>query len=165
MPLTTFSSLPPRARVWVFACDRSLTHDESQSLLAQVDPYLAQWKAHGAPLLSAREWGDDRFLVVGIDPTAEQASGCSIDDLFRRLRDVGVSLGTQMLGSGRVFYRDARGTVQSVSRAEFSARAARGDVTSDTTVFDTSVIVAEDWRERFERRAGEAWTAELLAVN
>jgi hypothetical protein len=40
-----------------------------------------------------------------------------------------------------------------------------GDVTADTPVFDTSVILAEDWRARFERRAGEAWTAELIPAS
>ena len=165
MPLTTFAALPSDARIWVFACDRNLSSDEARPLLAHADAYLAQWKAHGAPLRAAREWVDDRFLIVGIDPTAEQASGCSIDDLFRSLREIGRSVGTQLLGGGRVFYRDGNGTAQAVSRAEFSALAAKGDVTADTTVFDTTVILADDWRQRFEQRAGDAWTAELLSVS
>lgn len=164
MPLTNFESLPSNARVWVFACDRNLTGDEAKPLLAQADAYLAQWKAHGSPLRCAREWLHHRFLAVGIDPTAEQASGCSIDGLFRSLREIGQSVGTQVLGGGRVFYRDAEGNAQVVSRAEFSALATRGDVTADTTVFDTSVILADDWRHHFERRAGDAWTAELLSA-
>ena len=165
MPLTDFSSLPTDARVWVFACDRTLNAREAGPFLEEVDAYLAQWKAHGAPLRCAREWAYDRFLSVGIDPTAEQASGCSIDDLFRRLRALGNAIGTHVLGAGRVFYRDAKGQVQSASRAEFSAMAVRGDVTAGTPIFDTSVIVADDWRARFERPAGDAWTKELLPVS
>lgn len=165
MPRVAFSELPADARVWVFACDRALTDDPARALLSRVDAYLDQWKAHGAPLRCAREWLHDRFLAIGIDPTAEQASGCSIDDLFRQLRAIGTSVGTQVLAGGRVFYRDAGGRPQSASRAEFSAMAARGDVTPDTPVFDTSVIVADDWRERFERRAGDAWTAALIAAS
>ena len=165
MPLAAFSSLPDSARVWVFACDRNLTGEHARSLLAQVDAYLAQWKAHGAPLRCAREWQHDRFLAVGIDPTVEQASGCSIDDLFQHLREIGVSVGVQMLSGGRVFFRDADGNTQSATRGEFSAMAARRDVTADTTIFDTSLISARDWRERFERRAGDAWTAELLPAS
>ncbi len=165
MPVTNFSSLPATARVWVFACDRTLVCDDARPLLAAVDAYLAQWKAHGAPLRCAREWLHHRFLAVGIDPTAEQASGCSIDDLFRHLRAAGDAIGVRVLGGGQVFYRDAAGAVRSASRAEFSAMAARGDVTGDTPIFDTSVIAADDWRRRFERRAGDAWTAALLPVS
>ena len=165
MPLTTFSSLPSQSRVWVFACDRNLSDHEALPLLAEADAYLAQWKAHGAPLRCAREWVHHRFLVVGIDPTAEQASGCSIDQLFRSLREIGQLAGTPLVGGGRVFYRDAGGDAQAVSRAEFSALAAKGDVTADTIVFDTTIILADDWRQRFERKAGDAWTAELLPAS
>jgi hypothetical protein len=165
MPLINFSELPATSRVWVFACEQPLAGEQAAPVLAAVDAYLTRWNAHGAPLRSAREWRHDRFLVVGIDPTAEQASGCSIDGLFRTLREIGASAGTQVLAGGRVFYRAPDGTVRVATRKEFSAAAARGDVTADTPVFDTSVILAEDWRTGFERRAGDAWTAELLAAN
>lgn len=165
MPLAAFPSLPDTARVWVFACDRNLTCDQARPLLAQVDAYLAQWKAHGTPLHCAREWLHDRFLAVGIDPTVEQASGCSIDDLFRHLREIGAAVGAQMLSGGQVFFRDADGNARSASRGEFAAMAVRRDVTADTTIFDTSLISASDWRQRFERRAGEVWTAELLPTS
>ncbi|MGA9838092.1 MAG: hypothetical protein WBQ26_12310 [Gemmatimonadaceae bacterium] len=165
MPLTNFPSLPANARVWVFACDRSLVREEARPLLDQVDAYLAQWTAHGAPLRCARDWRHDRFLAIGIDPTAEQASGCSIDDLFRRLRAAGDSIGVRVLGGGQVFYRDEKGSVQSASRVEFAEMAVRGDVTEGTPIFDTSVITADDWRERFERPTGDAWTAELLPTS
>ncbi|MGH7668842.1 MAG: hypothetical protein ACRENQ_05055 [Gemmatimonadaceae bacterium] len=164
MPQVNFSSLPADAKVWVFAGDREMIGDPARSLLAQVDDYLAQWKAHGMPLRCARDWRYDRFLAVGIDPTAEQASGCAIDDLFRHLRGIGSSVGTPLLGGGRVFYRDVQGRIQSVSRATFSALAASGDVTTDTIIFDTSVILADDWREQFERRAGEMWAKDLMAI-
>jgi hypothetical protein len=165
MPVIQFSALPAAARVWVFACDRSLAGDEAGVLLGEVDAYLAHWKAHGAPLRCGREWLHDRFLAVGIDPTVEQASGCSVDALFRQLRVVGDAIGVQVLAGGRVFYRDMDGAVQSATRPEFSARAAHGDVTADTAIFDTSVITAEGWRERFERPARSAWTAELLRTS
>ena len=52
-----------------------------------------------------------------------RASGCSIDGLFRTLQTLERALGTRLVAGGRVFYRDARGAVCAVSRAEFTARA------------------------------------------
>jgi hypothetical protein len=103
--------------------------------------------------------------VIGIDPTEEQASGCSIDALFRHLREVEQAAGTRLVGGGRVFYRDVRGDIHCVTPAEFEARAERGEVTPRTTVFDTSITVARDWRTRFARPASESWTADLLAAS
>jgi hypothetical protein len=100
MPVVSFDSLPANARVWVFASDRPLRGEDSRALLAEVDRFLDEWKAHGSPLRSAREWRNDRFLAIGIDPTVEQASGCSIDGLFRGLQALESSLGTRLVAGG-----------------------------------------------------------------
>ena len=66
-----------------------------------------------------------------------------------------------MLGGGRVFYRSGD-AVHMTSRDEFAELAQRGEITSDTCVFDVSITSAEAWRSTFERRARDAWTASLL---
>lgn len=162
MPVLDFGALPSDARVWVFASDRPLVGDDAQALLSEVDRFLEQWKAHGAPLRSAREWRDDRFLAIGVDPTAEQASGCSIDGLFRGLQSLERRLGTTLVAGGRVFYRDAAGEPQVASRRDVAALVGSGLISGTTTVFDTSVTVARTYRERFEQRAGDSWVASLL---
>ena len=158
MPAVDFSALPPSARVWVFASERPLSGPDADKLLGEVDRFLAQWKAHGAPLRSARDWRDDRFLAIGVDPTAEQASGCSIDGLFRGLREMEDALATQLVGGGRVFYRDASGRAQSAPRKEVASV-----INAETPVYDTSVTDARAYRERFVRKACETWVGSLLA--
>jgi hypothetical protein len=165
MPATSFASLPADARVWVFASGRPLSATEASTMLAGIDAYLEQWQAHGMPLRCARDWRDDRFLAIGVDPTAEQASGCSIDGMFRRVRDLEQTIGARLVGGGRIFYRDAAGVIRGTTNAEFPALAASGHVTPETPVFDTTLTTASDWRDRFVRRAGDGWTAELLAVS
>jgi hypothetical protein len=162
MPRTSFHELPSDARVWVFASDRPLQGDEANVLLEAVDDFLSQWKAHGAPLRSAREWRDDRFLAIGVDPTAEQASGCSIDGLFRGLQQIERALATGLVAGGRVFYRDGTGVPRLALRKEVPTLFDRGVITEDSPVFDTSVTDARAWRESFELPARETWVASLL---
>jgi hypothetical protein len=163
MPAVRFDQLPDSSRVWIFASDRRLQDSEARTLLATVDEFLSQWKAHGSPLRSAREWRENRFLVIGVDPTVEQASGCSIDGLFRGLQTLEGSLGTRLVAGGRVFYRDASGEPQLAARAELSSLAARGVLREEMPVFDTSITNAGAYREGFERPARETWVASLLA--
>jgi hypothetical protein len=163
MPLLPFSALPDNARIWVFGSDKPLTGAVADSLLAEVDQYLDQWKAHGFPLKAAREWRDDRFLVVGIDPTEEQASGCSIDGLFRALQHLQKTIGAQLVGGGRVFYRDSSGAAQSVPRDQFGTLTTKGEIGPATPIFDTSVTRLDDWKARFEQPLAESWAASLSA--
>ena len=164
MPVADFGTLPSNARVWIFASDRPLLRDDAETLLSEVDRFLEQWKAHGAPLRSAREWRDDRFLAIGVDPTAEQASGCSIDGLFRGLHALERALTTTLIAGGRVFYRDAHGSPQVAARKDVPALFDRGVITEDTPVFDTSLTSAKGYREEFERPARDTWVASLRAT-
>ena len=162
--LIPFESLPPDSRIWIFASDRALDGENSARLLGVTDDYLTQWKAHGEPLRCARQWIDDRFLVIGVDPTTANASGCSIDGLFRAFRALEGELGTRLVAGGRVFYRDAEGVAHPATRQEFERLAAQGVVGAETPVFDTSLTSAEEFRRGFERPAGETWVSQLLGL-
>jgi hypothetical protein len=161
MSLVPFNALPDNARIWIFGADKPLTGAVVDTMLAEVDSYLEQWKAHGFPLRAAREWRDNRFLIIGIDPTAEQASGCSIDGLFRSLQQLQKSIGAQLVGGGRVYYRDAAGATHSVARDEFSTLASSGKIGPKTPVFDTSITQLDAWKSKFEQPLSESWAASL----
>jgi hypothetical protein len=138
---------------------------DEQRLLQVVDEFLEQWAAHGAPLTSGREIREHRFLTIGVDQSDTAASGCSIDGLYRSLRALQNELGLSLLSGGLVFYRDANGAVQCVSRDEFSELATRGEIDAETQVFDTSVTSVSEWFDRFEAPAGRAWHRALLPTS
>jgi hypothetical protein len=160
MPRIDFTSIPERARLWVFAADVPVA--DPAPLLSAVDAHLAQWAAHGVPLVCGRDWRDDRFLAIAVDEAATGASGCSIDGLFRTIGRVQSQLGADLLASGRVAWRDAQGAIRVSTRADFEALATAGTVTPDTRVYETLVESVGEYRARFERPAAESWVRALL---
>lgn len=162
MPLVPFAQLPDEARCWIFAARAPLDDVDTARLLAAVDGYLITWKAHGAPLICARDFRDEHFLAVAVDERATDASGCSVDGLFRVLQQAEEGIGTSLVGGGLVHFRDAGGMVHAVSRGDFGQMAAAGHVDAATPVFDTTVATVGAYRERFECPAGETWHRALL---
>lgn len=158
----SFSSMPDDARVWVFGSEAELAGDVADSMLAGIDEYLSGWRAHGAPLTVAREWRDGRFLAIAVDQRDENASGCSLDALFRVLRDMERQTGSALLGGSRVYFRNSAGEIEVTDRAGFAAMGEKGLVGAGTAVFDLSVQTAGEWRKRFEVPASSAWHHALL---
>jgi hypothetical protein len=157
MPRVSFEELPANGRLWVFPADRVLTAEEGHRLLESVDDFLAGWAAHGAPLRSARELRDGRFLLVGVDVDAESPSGCSIDALVNVLRTWGTDHDVRLIDHAPVWYR-VGGEIRTASRAEFRAAAETGDVQPSTLVFDTSLTSVGQARDGdLERPAAETW--------
>jgi hypothetical protein len=164
MPRIAFDQLPDDARLWVFAAAAPVTGPAAEALLAAVDRELDGWRAHGIPLVCARDWRDDRFLAVAADERATDASGCSVDALYNAIEALESSIGTTLTGSGEIYWRDTSGVVQRTDRPTFRARAAAGEVGRETLVFDTAVITAGAWRTAFEKPARESWHARLMRV-
>ena len=160
MPRIDFSAIPDRARLWVFVADVPV-HDAAP-LLDAIDGHLAQWNAHGVPLVSGRELRDDRFLAIAVDEAATGASGCSIDGLFRTISRVQSQVGADLLASGRIAWRDGSGAIRVSTRSEFETLAAAGTVTSHTRVYGTLAETVGEWRTRFETSASESWASGLL---
>lgn len=162
MPLVPLEELPDSARTWVFGADKTLEAPATDTLLREVDRFLSQWNAHGAPLTVGRDWKDGRFLTVAVDQSTAGASGCSIDGLFRSLKSLEPKLGASMVTSGLVFYRDIKGKIHSVDRERFTALSAEGKIQPDTRVFDPAMTTLGEWRVRFEVDAAKSWHAGLL---
>ena len=162
MPIVKFEDLPDSARVWVFGSDRPLKGRNAEILLAEVDRFLAGWKAHGAPLTVGRSWKHDRFLAIAVDQSTAGASGCSIDGLFRTLKSLEPKLGASLVTSGMVFFRDTSGEILCSPRERFAELGSEGKVSASTEVFDPTVTSLGEWRARFELKAGESWHAGLL---
>lgn len=163
MPIVPFDALPDSARMWVFCAAAPLTGAAADRLLQRVDEHLVQWHAHGVPLVCARAWRDDRFLAVAVDEAASNASGCSIDALFKVLQSLEAQLGTSLVGNATVYWRDAQGQVATASRPQFRALATAGTVQQDTKVFDATVVTVGAWRHQFEVPAHSSWHARFLS--
>ena len=165
MPLVPFDTLPDDARLWVFGARAPLDEIDAPRLLGAVDGFLKQWKAHGNPLTCARDFREEYFLLVAVDERASDASGCSIDGLFRLLQQAEEGIGTSLVGGGTVYFRDELGLVHALSRADFQVLGSTGDVDGDTPVFDTTVTTVGELRTRFERPARDSWHADLLSLS
>ena len=154
---------PGSARIWIFGTDRELDAAETGELLGSVDGFLETWAAHGVPLRATRSWRHGRFLIVAVDLEHAPPSGCSIDALVHRLRDLEQRLGARFPGNETVWYRDDDGAIRRATRPEFRELARTGGVTPDSVVFDNSITALADLRaDRWEGPASESWHAALF---
>jgi hypothetical protein len=165
MSAVDFSLLPGDARLWIFAASRPLAADESAALLARVDDFVGGWLAHGHPVVGARDWRHGRFLLVGADERATGVSGCSIDSLFRVLKELEGRLGAGLLDRSGIWFRDASGEIRSATRPEFRALVQAGEVGEDTVVFNNTLgTVGELLAGKWEVPVRDSWHARAFAV-
>jgi hypothetical protein len=158
MPRVDISQLPDESRIWIFGVSPALNNDQSQRLLAAIDGFLDRWSAHNQPIVSARDFLYDSFLVIAVDQRSE-TSGCSIDRMFGLLQQLEGELGVSILEPNRIFCRTPDGAVQTMSRAYF-----RKNGTAQTLVFDTvAERLAAIRNGAWQKQAGQLWQGALFS--
>ena len=128
-------------------------------MLDETDAFIDEWTAHGIPLNAGRELRYHQFLLVGVDERAAGVSGCSVDALVRRMRQLESVLGVELSNNAPVLYREGN-VIERVSRERFAELAAAGTVGPNTRVFDNTLtrvgdLVAGKW----EVKAADSWHA------
>jgi hypothetical protein len=163
LPEIQFDRMPADARVWVFGASEPIRGAAAERLLATVRDFVTGWLAHGHPVVGASDWRHDHFLLIAADEKATGVSGCSIDSLFRTLKGIEQSLGTTLLDSGRIWFRDSEGSVRSVERSKFRTLVDAGEIDDETMVFDNTVASAGAVRAgEWEKRFAESWHAKAF---
>ena len=159
MNLAALENLPDKAQVWFFGFERALNSDDTARIRATLNHFLGQWKSHGVPVDGGYEILHNRFVAVA-GRSADGLSGCSIDSCVANFKDLKSRFGLDGLDRSLVYYRDSDGAVQSVRRHIFQRKLDTGEITRQTTVFDTTVPTLKQLRSGFfETTLEKCWHA------
>ncbi len=154
MSYIPFEKLPDSSRLWIFAADCKLSEAEVDMLSREMQSFCSSWLAHGAPVVGSCMTMYDQFLFVAADEAAS-LSGCSTDEMMRRVRILGETYGVEFFGMPRVQYRD-NDTIKTTSRIEFDSLAK--NISSDVVVFDNTLTTLGEFRSgKWELPAKNAW--------
>jgi thiol-disulfide isomerase/thioredoxin len=87
-----FEQMPDHARVWIYQADRPLTITDCQTIAQTLEKGTQAWEAHGAPLQASFEIRFNQVVVVAVNESVNQASGCSIDASTRWFKELATDL-------------------------------------------------------------------------
>ncbi|MCU0382877.1 MAG: hypothetical protein MUF68_02315 [Cyclobacteriaceae bacterium] len=156
--ITTFEFLPDNARVWIFTANKKLNAEIVSTIRQQLDRHLAGWTAHGNSLLAAHIILEDYFLVVGLNQNEADASGCSIDSLFRMIKAVGDNNSIDFLNRENVALHTESG-IKLVERKILKQFLANNNV---QFVYNTLVNTKKDVTHHFKQEIKTSWVARFL---
>lgn len=154
-------AFPPDARVWVYQSSRAFTEAEVPGIERALSEFARQWVSHNRQLRAAGAVLHQRFIVLAVDETQADASGCSIDKSVTFLKNLQAALGVDLFDRMRLAYLDGE-EVHSLPSVEFSDRYARGVIDDQTLVLDPLVDTMGKLRESFVKPLRESWHKRLV---
>ncbi|MBX2899417.1 MAG: hypothetical protein KF775_07190 [Cyclobacteriaceae bacterium] len=155
-----FEELPPDSRVWIYTGSRAFTDTETQTIHSMLQAFCEQWTTHGQPLKSSFALFDNQFVVIAVNESYQNPSGCSIDSSVGVVRHIQDATGINLLDRGRVpFYINTR--IELIPLAHLKIQFQQGILHPDTLTFNT-LAVSKSQLEPWKIPAKNTWLAKYL---
>ncbi len=148
--------MPDHARLWIYQISRALTEDEASFVRNTTEQFLGQWQAHGMDLKASYELRYNQFLIISVDETFSQASGCSIDSSVHLIQALEQKLNASFMTTSQVAFL----VNDEISLFPFNGlreQVNKKVIQPETQVFDNTVKNLAEFREKWLVTSKQTW--------
>jgi hypothetical protein len=158
---TKYKDLPKNSRVWIYQSEREFTLKEMELISVKTEDFINQWTRHGANLKGSFTIQYSQFLVLAVDESFNDVSGCSIDSSVRFVQQLEKELQLDLMNKMNVTFKDGD-HINLVKLSDFQQYAKDKKVTLETIVFNNMVATKEDFESNWEVPAKQSWHKRFL---
>jgi hypothetical protein len=158
---TSYNNLPNNARVWIYQSEREFTQDEIDFISENAKVFIEQWTRHGDDLKGSFTIKYNQFLVIAVDESFNDVSGCSIDASVKFVQALEQKLNIDLMDKMNISFKN-QDDINIVKMSAFKEFAKAKKITPETIVFNNMVATKEDFETKWEVPANESWHSRFL---
>jgi hypothetical protein len=155
-------NLAPHSRLWIYQADRKITDQEKQSIATEMKEFISQWAAHGNELYGDFKLEFDYFLLVGADESKSSTSGCSIDALTRKVKEMGEKYNIDFFNRMNIAYEDEATAIHLIGLGDFKKLMQKDQITDQTTVYNNLIVKVGDLDANWRTKVSDSWHKDIL---
>ena len=159
--LKEFSALDPKSKVFIFQSEEILTDQQIDKANDFIRLFINNWQSHGQDIKASFSIKYHKFIIVAIDSSYNQASGCSIDKLTHMIQELGVTLNTNLMNRDSVFLDD-KDDIKAVKLNQLKSKIESGELTENTLVFNPLISSINDLKTNWVIALHKSWMSKYL---
>ncbi len=145
-------NLPKESRVWFFGASKILDNVEGNLLQKELNSLISNWKSHGTMLSAGFEIIHESIVLVAVDQSVENPSGCSIDKVFKLMKAQSVEFFNRNL-----IWRPYCNTTEIHTIESFKEAFQNGEIREDSLVINSMVENLEQARNHLYLPLNKHW--------
>lgn len=158
---TEYNNLPNNSRVWIYQADREFSIEEIEFISAKAILFIDNWTRHGDDLKGSFTIKYNQFLVLMVDESFNNVSGCSIDASVRFVQELEKELKIDLMNKMNISFKDGE-NINIVKLSEFQQYAKEKKITASTVVFNNMINTKEDFENNWEVTVDKSWHKRFL---
>ncbi len=154
--LFEFKDLADNSKVWIYQSNREFTANEVDEVCILIEKFVGNWKRHGDDLKASYQIKYNQFIVLAVDESYNNISGCSIDasaNLFKQIED---KYNVELFNKLNTAFKDGD-NINIVSLSEFQKYVSEQKINIKTIVFNNMVQTKKELETKWEVAAEESW--------
>lgn len=156
-----FENMPKTSRVWIYQSNRNFSEDELQKLEHELQKFTATWKRHGEDLKSSFTIKYNQFVVLAVDESFRDISGCSIDASVHFMKQLENEFHLDLMNKMNISFKIGD-VINTVAMPQFQQFVKDQKIDSTTTVFNNMVQNIEEFESKWEVPAAQSWHQRFL---
>jgi hypothetical protein len=158
---TEYKNLPNNSRVWIYQSEREFNQKEIEIISEKAEEFINSWTRHGDNLKGSFTIKYNQFLVLAVDESFNNVSGCSIDSSVRFVQQLEKELQLDLMNKMNITFKDNE-TINLVKLSDFQQFAKDKKISLETIVFNNMVNTKEDFENNWEIPAKQSWHKRFL---
>jgi hypothetical protein len=158
---TPYKNLPNNSRVWIYQSNREFTEKELEFISTKAEEFINSWTRHGDDLKGSYTIKYNQFLVLAVDESFNNVSGCSIDASVHFIQALERELQLNLMDKMNVTFKNGN-HINLVRLSDFQKFAKEHKITQETIVFNNMVATKEDFENSWEVPAKDSWHKRFL---
>lgn len=158
---TPYKNLPNNSRVWIYQSNREFTAKEIEFISTKAEEFINSWTRHGDDLKGSFTIKYNQFLVLAVDESFNNVSGCSIDASVHFIQALEKELQLNLMDKMNVTFKNGN-HINLVRLSDFQKFAKEHKITQETIVFNNMVATKEDFENSWEVPAKDSWHKRFL---
>jgi len=158
---TEYKNLPNNSRVWIYQAEREFNQKEIEIIATKAEEFINSWTRHGDNLKGSFTIKYNQFLVLAVDESFNNVSGCSIDSSVRFVQQLEEELQLDLMNKMNITFKDNE-TINLVKLSDFQQFAKDKKISLETIVFNNMVNTKEDFENNWEVPAKQSWHKRFL---
>ena len=154
--LLPFDQMPDDARLWIYQISRKLEEDEVTFVQTTTKQFLSEWQAHGQDLKASFRLEYDQFLIISVDESFSQASGCSIDSSVHLIQALEKELGVSFMTTSQVAFL-VGDKINLFPFNNLKEQVVKKVILPETKVFDNTVKNLAEFRQKWLVHSEDTW--------
>lgn len=151
------------SRVWIYQSNRLFSLSEALQIEQHLENFLANWKAHGAPVKGFATLFFGQFIILMADETDVHVSGCSTDSSVHFIKEIERIYNVQLFDRQLLGFV-IKGKVQVLPLNQIDYALQNGFIDEHTLYFNNTVLTKKELEDNWLIPVKQSWLSRKLTA-